>query len=66
MSKVEQIENEVQELSAEELARFRDWFLEFDWEAWDRQLERDVETGKLDVLADEAVREHAAGKTKPI
>ena len=66
MSKIEQIENEVQELSAEELARFRDWFLEFDWEAWDRQLERDVETGKLDVLADEAVREHAAGKTKPI
>lgn len=32
---------------------------------WDRQLERDVEAGKLDALADEALREHAAGKTKP-
>jgi len=66
MSKIDRIEQEVQGLSAEELAEFRDWFLEFDWQAWDRQLERDVSVGKLDSLADEALREHAAGKTKPL
>jgi hypothetical protein len=66
VSKVERIENEIQGLSAKELAEFRAWFLAFDWVAWDRRLERDIQTGKLDGLADEALREHAAGKTKPI
>ncbi len=65
MSKVDRIEHEIRELSSKELAEFREWFLDFDWEVWDRQLERDVEAGKLDALADEALREHAAGKTKP-
>ena len=66
MSKVERIESEIQGLSSEELAELREWFLEFDWAAWDRQLEQDVQAGKLDALADEALREHAAGKTKSI
>ena len=66
MSKVEKIEQEVQALSPAELAQFRAWFLEYDWAAWDRQLERDVQAGRLDDLADEALRDHAAGKTKPI
>jgi len=66
MSKVEKIEHEVQALSPAELAQFRAWFLEYDWAAWDRQLERDVQAGRLDDLADEALRDHAAGKTKPI
>ena len=63
MSKVEKIEQEVQELSPAELAEFRAWFFEHDWAAWDRRLERDVQAERLDDLADEALREHAAGKT---
>ena len=66
MSKVKRIERQVEELSAAELTEFREWFLEFDWQVWDRQIERDVEAGKFDALAEEALREHAAGKTKPI
>ena len=66
MSKVERIEYEIKQLSPEELAEFRDWFVTFDWDAWDRQLERDAATGRLDALADEALREHAAGNTKPV
>jgi hypothetical protein len=50
-------------LSPDELAEFYAWFLEHDWAAWDRQLERDVQNGKLDALADQALRDHAAGKT---
>ena len=38
MSKVEQIEQQVRALSSGELASFREWFLKFDWEAWDREL----------------------------
>ena len=66
MSKVEQLEQQVQTLSEEELAQFRAWFLEFDWAAWDRQLEGDVAAGKLDALAEKALRDHAAGKSTPL
>lgn len=66
MGKVEKIEQEVQALSPAELAQFRAWFLEFDWAAWDRQLERDVQAGRLDDLAEKAHRDHAAGKTTPL
>jgi hypothetical protein len=66
MSKIEELEQKKKALSPDELAQFRDWFLEFDWAAWDRQLERDVRAGKLDALAEKALRDHAAGKTKPL
>ena len=42
---------------------FRKWFIAYDSEAWDRQLEQDVLAGKLDALADKALRDHAAGKS---
>ena len=63
MSKVESLEKRISALSAQELAEFRQWFAEFDAAAWDRQIERDVKAGKLDALADEALRDHAAGKS---
>ena len=66
MGKVEKIEEDVQALSPGELAQFRAWFLEYDWTAWDRQLERDVQAGRLDDLAEKALRDHAAGKTTPL
>lgn len=66
MSKVERIENEVESLSPEELATFRDWFFEHEWAAWDQQLERDVAAGKLDALANEALRDHASGRTSEL
>lgn len=66
MSRVERIEHDVEGLSERELAEFRAWFAEFDWAVWDAQLERDVAAGKLDALADEALREHAAGETRPL
>jgi hypothetical protein len=56
MSKLEALEKNVSSLSAEELAEFRRWFAEFDAAAWDRQIERDAKVGKLDALADEALR----------
>jgi hypothetical protein len=66
MGDVERIEQDVRALSPVELARFRAWFLDYDWAAWDRQLESDVQAGKLDHLADRALRDHAAGTTKPL
>ena len=50
MSKVERIEQRIKGLSAKELAELRDWFLAFDRDVWDGQIERDVQDGKLDSL----------------
>ena len=66
MGKIEDIERQVQALSSEELAQFRAWFLEFDWVAWNHQIERDVQAGRLDALAEKALRDHASGKTTPL
>ncbi len=66
MGKIERIEQEVQALSPDELAQFRAWFLDFDWAAWDRQIARDAQAGRLDDLAARALRDHAAGKTTPL
>ena len=66
MGKIEKIEQEIQALSPEELAEFRAWFLEYDWAAWDRQIERDSQAGCLDDLAAKALRDYAARKTTPL
>ena len=63
MSKIERIEQQIKSLSAKERAELRNWF---DWEVWDHQVERDVQDGKLDSLADKALRDHATGKTEPL
>lgn len=66
MSQIEILEQNVKQLSPSELAAFRAWFIDFDATEWDRQLETDSETGKLDRLAQSALEEHRAGKTKLI
>jgi hypothetical protein len=66
MTKVEKLEREIRSLSAKELARFRAWFAEFDAVAWDHQFEADVEAGKLDRLADAALNDHAAGRSRKL
>ena len=63
MSKVEQIENVVKELTPDELKVFRNWFADFDAELWDRQLESDVKNGTLRDLADRALQDHGSGRS---
>jgi len=41
----------------------RIWFAEYDSELWDMQLERDVVAGRLDQVAERAMRDHEAGKS---
>jgi hypothetical protein len=57
------IESAVAGLPADELAKFRAWFVEFDADVWDRQFEEDVLAGRLDELAEEALQNFGAGRT---
>ena len=62
MSTVTEIESAVSKLSREELAAFREWFQEFDADAWDRQFEDDALAGRLDTMGKEAVGDLRAGR----
>ncbi len=62
MNKIEKIGREIQGFSPEELAAFRKWFREFDAAAWDQQIEADVQAGKLEALADAALKKFASGR----
>ena len=62
MTKVQALERGVESLSRDELVAFRRWFEAYDAEAWDRQFEQDVRAGKLDALAEEALKEYEAGE----
>lgn len=62
MSTVQEIEHAVGRLSPEDLAAFRAWFAEFDATVWDRQFEEDVAAGRLDTLAEEALRDLREGR----
>lgn len=62
MTTIKEIESAVSQLSREELRAFRAWFEEFDADAWDRQLEGDIAAGRLDSLAEEALRDLHKGR----
>ena len=66
MRKVEQIEQQIRELSREEFAELRTWLLEQDWAAWEAQIADDVAAGKLDTLVAEALADHEAGRSRPL
>lgn len=52
---VEQLQQAIEILSEEDFVQLRRWFAEKDWERWDRQIEKDIATGKLDFLLNEAL-----------
>lgn len=61
-----EIENAVSKLPPKDLAKFRSWFEEFDIAAWDKQLEEDIVSGKLDAIADKAIRDFKDGNFKKL
>lgn len=61
MTQLQTIVREVASLSPCELAEFRQWFIEFDACHWDRQIEEDAATGRLDRLAEAALKSLRGG-----
>lgn len=52
---VERLKSEIEALPEDEYIRLWQWFAEKDWERWDRQIESDVASGKLDFLIEEVL-----------
>ena len=65
-ARVEEIQAAIESLPYQEYVRLRQWFSERDWGEWDRQIEADSESGKLDFLIEEALNEKAKGILKEL
>lgn len=66
MRKIEEIEQQIRNLSDTELAEFRQWYAQFDAQIRDKKFDADVRDGKLDALGEKARRAHAQGKSTKI
>ena len=62
MFTIKEIESAIKKLSKPDLSKFRTWYEAFDAEKWDKQLEEDVLSGKLDKLANQSISDYKAGK----
>ena len=65
MTKLKELERDTAALSEEELSEFRRWNAECDARVRDRELEGDVRAGGLDQLAEEALADYRAGRSRP-
>jgi hypothetical protein len=66
MTKVEEIEKEIEALPQRDFKRLREWFSKKDWDKWDREIEADFQSGKLNLLVKEAKDSKNYGKLKVI
>jgi hypothetical protein len=66
MPELRALEEAVAALDPSALAEFRRWFAEFDAAAWDRQLEADLTSGKLDALLTEAEDDYRSQPLRPL
>jgi hypothetical protein len=64
MTKLEQIQQFILEMSPDELKTFSAWFEAMQEENFDRAVERDARSGKLDGLIQNALADFKAGRTR--
>ncbi len=66
MSTVEEIEAAVRKLPAGEQYRLAKRLQDVLWEAWERQIEKDAASGRLDHVLSEVEADIARGRTRPL
>ena len=63
---LDELETAVANLPGAELAAFARWFEEYLADAWDRRIEADIRTGRLDDAGRRADADFEAGQCKPL
>ena len=66
MSTVAKIRAEIEKLTPSEQRELAQWFAEMQADAWDAQIEEDIQTGRLNHLIVQAEADIAAGRTMPL
>jgi hypothetical protein len=63
---IKEIEIAITRLPAIDLAELMAWLENYHAQVWDKQIEEDLETGRLDALLAEVDQEYEAGLGKPL
>ena len=63
---VEQIEKAITQLPPKKLAELMSWLEDYHAQVWEKQIEEDLATGRLDKVLAEVEEEYAAGLAKPL
>jgi hypothetical protein len=66
MLSVREIKEAISELEGPELAELRTWFEHFEAARFDRRIEQDARSGKLDKLADQALDDFRKGRAREL
>jgi hypothetical protein len=66
MMNTQELKTTVSKLSPDQLFKFAEWFEEFIAEQWDKKIETDIVSGRLDTLGEYADSEFVAGRAKPL
>ena len=64
MSNITDIQQAILALPEADYLQFKRWFSELNWAKWDRQIEVDSESGKLDFLVAEVLEAKEKGTLK--
>ncbi len=64
MKRLKQIQQSVLALSDNEFRELYRWIIELEHKKWDKEIEKDSESGLLDELADQAVADYHKGLSK--
>ncbi|HEX8649479.1 MAG TPA: hypothetical protein VF708_01465 [Pyrinomonadaceae bacterium] len=63
---IKEIESAIAQLPPSELAELAKWFEEFQARVWDKQLEQDMKSGRLDTLLKKAEQDFEQGQCDPL
>ena len=63
---VTEIEAAITELTSKDLDELINWLAEHHAKIWDRQIEEDLEAGRLDAVLAEVDKEYEAGRAEPL
>ena len=66
MTRLERLEKSIEELSEAEQVEFAQWFDDIRAKRFDKAIEDDIAKGSLDALAEEALNDFRAGRTRPL
>lgn len=63
---VREIESAIAQLPPKELAELAAWLQEYHQQAWDKEIEDDLEAGRLDAMLAEVDKECEGGLARPL
>jgi hypothetical protein len=63
---IKEIETAISQLPAKDVAELFAWLTEYHAQLWDKQIEDDLNAGRLDALLEEVEGEYKAGLAEPL